>query len=278
MVVMELPPFFLASIRFVVASFIIFGIAFLLKIPTKITKSQLKNTAISGFFFLTLGNGLAVLALKYIDSGFAAIIIATQPLILLLMMRIMDKKPIKLMSILGVCFGMFGVYLLVSQDTLVSTKEQWYAVGLLFICLLSWGYASLFVGKADLPKNSFVTCAYQMIIGGSLMLLVSFIIGEDRSNVLHLSERATYAMVYLTIFGSVIAFTAFNYLLKRISPEKVATSTYINPIVALICGWYFLDEIITTKSIWATIILLTGVYFINSVRFINRKAKQPKVR
>ena len=73
-------------------------------------------------------------------------------------------------------------------------------------------------------------------------------------------------MVILIIFGSIIAFTSFNYLLRVVSPDKVATSTYVNPIIALILGWYFLDEVITTQSIIAAIVLLTGVYFINTKR------------
>jgi drug/metabolite transporter (DMT)-like permease len=266
-VVNELPPFFLAGCRFVCASIFIFIIARLLKFPLKISKAHWRNTALSGFFFLTLGNGLAVMSLKYLDSGFSSVVIAAQPLVLLVMMRILDKKPIKIMSLAGVSLGMLGIYLLVSQDILVSTQEQWFALALLMVCLISWGYGSLFVGKADLPKNAFITGAYQMAIGGSMMLLISLILKEDTSSVYTLSINAIYAMIYLIIFGSVIAFTSFNYLLKRISPEKVATSTYINPIVALFCGWFFLDEVITPRSIFATLILFAGVYFINTVRF-----------
>lgn len=78
------------------------------------------------------------------------------------------------------------------------------------------------------------------------------------------SERVQVSMLILIVFGSIIAFTSFNYLLRVVSPEKVATSSYVNPIIALILGWYLLDEQITTQSIFAAAILLTGVYFINT--------------
>ena len=78
-------------------------------------------------------------------------------------------------------------------------------------------------------------------------------------------------MLLLIVFGSIIAFTAFNFLLKEVSPEKVATNTYVNPIIALILGWYILDETITTQSIVAAAILLTGVYFINTNRVIKSR-------
>lgn len=270
-VVQELPPFFLAGIRFCVAAAIIFIVAILSKTPIKTTRERVKNAAIAGFFFLTLGNGLAVWALQYIDSGFAAVVISAQPLVLLMMMRVKDKKPIKIMSIIGIGLGMVGIWLLVSQKELVSTPNQWKGLLAISGALFTWGYGSLFVSKAELPKNQFINGAYQMAIGGFLMLLISVVIGESYEGTLGLSKRAYYALIYLIIFGSIIAFTSFNYLLVRISPEKVATSTYINPIVAMLCGWYFLDEIITNKSIMATLILLTGVYFINSVRFSNHQ-------
>ena len=88
--------------------------------------------------------------------------------------------------------------------------------------------------------------------------------GEHWSTPWDWGGKVQLSMVLLVLFGSIVAFTSFNYLLKAVSPEKVATSTYVNPIVALILGWYFLDEQITFQSIVAAVILLTGVYFINT--------------
>ncbi|AWX46151.1 hypothetical protein HME9304_03183 [Flagellimonas maritima] len=90
--------------------------------------------------------------------------------------------------------------------------------------------------------------------------------GEEWISPINWSEKVQWVMVLLIVFGSILAFTSFNYLLKSVSPEKVATSTYVNPIVALILGWYFLNEQITTQSIIAAIVLLTGVYFINTTK------------
>ena len=197
----------------------------------------------------------------------SAIIISTQPLVILLMLRILEKKRIMLRSIIGVGFGIFGILLLVSQENLISSSKQWSGIFALFVCLLSWAYGSIFVSKAQLPKNHFVNGAYQMLLVGILLLIASHFLGESSIHVLDMSNHAIIALFYLIVFGSIIAFTSFNYLLVRISPEKVATSTYINPIIAIVCGWYFLDEIITLRSIVATFVLLVGVYFINTVKF-----------
>lgn len=264
--VSQLPPFFLASVRFLVSGIIIFMIAKSIKISLKISKKQFINAAIAGFLFLTLGNGLAVLALRYVDSGFAALEISAQPLVVLIMMRIIYGKRITLMSYIGVVLGFIGVFLLVSQKQIISQEGQVLGMILIFACMLSWAYASIFVGKADLPKNSFVNTGYQMLTGGFMLGVISLILNEPWSLPYDWQNNVQWAMVGLILFGSIVAFTAFNFLLKEVSPEKVATSTYVNPIIALILGWWILNEQITTQSIIAAIVLLTGVYFINTKR------------
>lgn len=262
--VSELPPFKLAAIRFISAGLLIFGIAKLLKISISITKRQLINTAIAGFLFLTFGNGVVVWALKYVDSGFAALEISAQPLIVLILMRVLQGKKILPMSIIGVVLGVIGIYLLVSQKTVISQEGSVLGMLMIFACMLSWAYGSLFVGNADLPNNYFVNTGYQMLSGGLMLALASLLFGETWSMPNTWSPDVQWSMVLLILFGSIVAFTSFNFLLRRVSPEKVATSTYVNPIIALLLGWYFLNEQITTQSIVAAVVLLTGVYFINT--------------
>ncbi len=262
--VAELPPMMLASIRFLSASILIFIIAKLIGLKLSISLKQLRNTAIAGFLFLTYGNGLVVWALKYVDSGFTALEISAQPLVVLLLMRILEGKKIEFMSVVGVILGFIGIFLLVSQKELISQEGMALGMLMIFSCMLSWGYGSLFVAKADLPSNFFVNTGYQMLTGGFMLLIVSLIIGEVWTFPSEWSQSVQLSMFLLIVFGGIVAFTAFNYLLKTVSPEKVATSTYVNPIIALILGWYFLNEQITTQSVVAAVILLTGVYFINT--------------
>ena len=266
--VSELPPFKIATIRFIVAGLIIFVIAKLMKISLAITKRQLINASIGGFFFLTFGNGVVVWALKYVDSGFAALEISAQPLVVLIMMRILQGKKIQTMSVIGVVLGVIGIYLLVSQKEIISKEGSIIGILMIFACMLSWAYGSLFVAKADLPSNFFVNTGYQMLTGGIMLFIVSLILGEKWTLPTEWSSNVQWSIVLLIVFGSIVAFTSFNYLLKAVSPEKVATNTYVNPIIALMLGWYFLDEQITLQSIIAAIVLLTGVYFINTNRKI----------
>ncbi len=264
--VAELAPFFLASIRFTTAGLLIFIIAKLMGKSLAITRKQFVNTFIVGVLFLSFGNGIIVWALKYVDSGFAALEISAQPLVVLLLMRGLQGKRIKTMSLVGVGLGIVGIFLLVAQKQLIAQEGTILGMLMIFACMLSWAYGSLFVGRADLPKNFFVNTGYQMFTAGLTLALGSLAFGEPWVAPSRWGQPVQVSMVLLVLFGSIVAFTSFNYLLKTVSPDKVATSTYVNPIIALILGWYVLDEQITLQSILAAGVLLTGVYFINTTK------------
>ncbi len=262
--VTELPAFMLAGIRFVIAGSLIFAISKILGFSLKITKQQFKNTFLAGFLFLTFGNGVVVWALKFVDSGFAALEVSAQPLVVLLMMRVFQGKKIQPMSLVGVILGIAGIFLLVGQKEIIAQDGAILGMVLIFLCMLSWSYGSLFVGSAELPKNFFVNTGYQMLTSGVSLLIISTLFGEQWSSPVTWSTPVLWSMSLLIIFGSIVTFTAFNYLLRIVSPEKVATSSYVNPIIAMILGWYFLNEDITIQSAIASVVLLTGVYFINT--------------
>lgn len=268
--VTELPPFFLASIRFFVAGFLMIMIALIFKHSLKIDKQQFKNAAIASFFFLIYGNGVFVWALKYVDSGFGALIASTQPLFVLLFMRFMDRKPMKKKSLIGISLGMFGMYLLVSQNEFTTSKATLLGIFMMLSCVLSWSYGSVFVSKASLPKSYLVSTGIQMLIAGFVLHISSFLINEEWTSPLQWSKNVQISMILLIFFGGIIAFTSFNFLLKSVSTEKVSTSAYVNPVIALFMGWYFLDEVLSTQSIIASGILLTGVYFITSMKKFKR--------
>jgi drug/metabolite transporter (DMT)-like permease len=266
--VTELPPFMLASIRFTIASILIFIIAKIAGISLAITKKQFINCSIIGFLFLTFGNGGVVWALKYVDSGFTALEISAQPLVVLVMMYFLEGKKIQPMSMIGVFLGVVGIYLLVSQKELITQEGMALGMITIFLCMLSWAFGSLYVAKADFPKNYFINTGYQMLTGGIMLFVVSLLFGETWTSPVEWTKPVQLSMVLLIIFGSIVAFTAFNFLLRVVSPEKVATSTYVNPIIAMFMGWYLLNEQVTQQSIIAAIILLTGVYFINTKKKI----------
>jgi len=262
--VQEISPLFLSSTRFTFAGFLILIISKVLKLPLKITKKQFLNNLLAGFLFLVYGNGVFVWALQYVDSGFAALEASSMPLVVLIIMRLMYGKKIHKMSLLGVLLGVIGIYLLVSQQEITNGENSLLGVFMIATCIISWAFASIFVSKADMHSSYFVNSGYQMFLAGILLSLFSLLLGEEWKSPFVWNSSTMNSMLLLIIFGSIVAFTSFNFLLKKVSPEKVATSAYVNPIIALILGWYVLDERLSLQSIIAAAILLLGVYFINS--------------
>ncbi len=260
----QISPLFLAGIRFVIAGILVAIIAKFMGLKLAISKKQLLNCTIAGFLFLAYGNGVFVWALKYVDSGFAALISSTQPLFVLVLMRLIDRKEMKRKSLIGIGLGILGMYLLVSQQEIVSQEQSIIGIFMILSCVLCWSYASILVSKIDLPSSFFVSTGYQMFIAGLLLVLFSLAFGETWISPIDWHLDVLLSMIGLVIFGSIVAFTAFNYLLLKVSPEKVATSAYVNPIVALFLGWLVLKEELSLQSIIAAGILLTGVYFITS--------------
>ena len=261
----ELPPFMMAGLRFAIAGTLLLLGAVAFGKYQPITRKQLLNGMFAGALMLGFGAGLVFWALQFIDTGFTALVISGQPLVIVFMMwALQGKKPHK-QAYLGILLGMIGMYLLVNQSALITHSDQWIGILVVFLSMLSWGYGTLFVGQSDMPKPQAMNSAIQMITGGTILITASFIV-ENPGNInwTTLQPVTLLAMSYLVVFGSIIAFSSFNFLLSKVSPEKVATSTYVNPIVAMFLGWFFRNELITTQSMVAAAIMLTGVFFINA--------------
>ncbi len=260
----EIPPFKMAGSRFLVAmalSLIIVGLSRQYRSSSWL---EIKNALIAGVLFLGMGTGGVAWALQYLDSGFVALFLSIEPLIIVFMMWFFNgSRPAK-RAFFGVFLGIVGVYLLVGQKTIISGDQDWRGILAVIISMFCWGYATIFVNKSDLPRPQMLSSGYQMLSGGIFLLLVSFITREPSVDWFSLSLKTWGSLGFLVIFGGIVVFTAFNYLLKNVSPDKVATSTYVNPIIAILLGWWLRDEIITLQSIIAAIVLLLGVFFINS--------------
>jgi drug/metabolite transporter (DMT)-like permease len=197
--VMELDPLFVSAIRFSIAGLLIFIIAKIMKLNTYISKNQLINSMIAGFLFLVYGNGVFIWALKYVDSGFAALIASTQPLFVLLLLRLMDNKKMQKKSLIGITLGVIGMYLLVSQKDFTSNESMILGVFMILSCVLSWSYGSVFVSKADLPSNFLVSTGYQMLAAGALLFLSSFLFGEEWVSPLNWSVPVQWSILLLIL-------------------------------------------------------------------------------
>ncbi len=266
----QIPAFKLCSVRYLVSGLVTFCLMFLFFRPSIPSHTELMNAAIAGFVFLGLGTGGAIWALNYLDSGMTALIISAEPLIIVLMMWVANKKRPASQAFLGIIMSMLGMFLLVSQKELVGSPEQWTGVLVIFLSMLAWGGGSIFVSKAKLPDSQWLNSAIQMTVGGLATLLISLTIGEEGFLWSSLTFKTLSSLAFLIVFGSILAFTAFNFLLRNVSTEKVATNTYVNPIIAMYLGYQFNDEVVSFLSIIAALIMLSGVFIINT----NKKSSQ----
>jgi len=260
----EMDAFRMVSYRFLIASVIGFIIWKLTSPTLKASRKQIKNALIAGTIMLGLGSGAAIWSLNHLDSGFSALIISAEPLIIVLMMWVYKSRRPAMQTIAGIALGILGMSLLIAQDELVSSTNQWIGIMTIFFSMLAWGVGSLFVAESELPSNAFLNISIQLLIGGLVSLIISICLFEDPVIFSELSFRAIFSLGFLILFGSLAAFTAFNYLLKKVSAEKVVTNTYVNPVIAMILGYMFNEETITRQSVIAAAIMLFGVFLINS--------------
>lgn len=258
----DIPVFLMCGSRFMLAGALLFGASFLFG-ASRPTLANWKGTALMGVLFFLIGNGGAVWALQYINSGIAALIIASQPLVtVLLMWKMLGSRPSN-RTFFGIAIGLVGMALLVGQDHFITDDGMLAGIVVILISVLAWGYATIRISQLDLPKMKMQGAGMQMLLGGAMLLSVGLVTGEMASfDLARITPRGAWSFVYLVIFGSIIAFSAFNYLLLKITPDKVATSNYVNPVVALLLGWWLNSETITPQSFMAAGLLLVGVVFI----------------
>ena len=262
--VQDMPPFIMSAARFFTAGLILFGVGIAMGQPLP-TRRNWQQAFWVGTFFLALGTGGVVWAMQYLDSSMAALLIGGEPLVILLLMWALKSTRPKWNGVVGVSLGILGMYLLVGQPHLVANSNNVKGLIAIAISMLSWGVIAVKLNDFDLPSSRLLSSAMQMVSGGISLFIFSLWIGEYQDfSWARVTPRGVGAWIFLVLLGSIVAFSAFNYLLTKVSPDKVATSNYVNPVVALLLGWGLNNEEITPQSLLAATILIFSVFLINS--------------
>jgi len=267
-----IPPFFHASIRFLLSGIILVvwqrsaGQA----MPTR---KQWISTAIIGTLLLLGGNGLVSWAEQFIPSGVAALIIGSVPMFLVVAeaLRPNGVKP-TWQAIVGLLIGFVGIFILVGPSEISGsdTKLNPFGVIALLGACLAWASGSIYSKTADLPKSSLMNTGAQMLMGSISLLIVSLLTGELNGwDITAVSARSLYGLLYLITAGSLIGFVSYGWLLQNAPISLVATYAYVNPIVAVLLGNWIGDEPLEPR-IWVAAGIIIG-----SVIFINNKGKPP---
>jgi len=266
--VREVPPFLLAAIRFLIAGGILFGwmIARGERSPT--TRQWMAASVIAILIFV-LDYGLLFWAEQRVPSGVAAVMLATIPvfmalseIVLLRMQRLTARLTTALL------IGIGGVVVLMSRSlNLAGAPIDKMGAIALIVASISWSLASVLTRKLTLPPSKVMSSGAQMLAGGVFLALTAAALGEFHSfHPLAVSREAWLALLYLIVAGSIIAFTAYVWLIHHESPTKVGTYAYVNPVVAVLVGYFLGGEALGLRTIVGTLFVLTSVVVITTTK------------
>ncbi|MDT8398800.1 MAG: EamA family transporter [Pseudomonadales bacterium] len=258
-----LPPFLMAGTRFLLAGTALYVFMRLRGTPAPAFRQWLQLAVVGTFLFLG-GNGLVVWAEQYVNSGLAALLVSTLPLWLITLDWLWAGGPAPTLKALsGIALGIIGMVVLVDPARLVDSTVD--VTGALVVILASfcWAIGSIYSKKFKHPASIFMSAACQMTGGGLSLLLVSLSLNESAGfSLSQVSLNSFAAFSYLVVFGSMIAISAYVWLLQNASATSVSTYAFVNPTVAILLGWLLADEQINAHILAGAVIILLGVILV----------------
>jgi drug/metabolite transporter (DMT)-like permease len=265
-----LPPFLLAGTRFGLAGLVILGVALIRRrgrIPLP-TRRELRDMTIIGTALMAGGMGLVALGEQTVPSGIAALLIAMMPLWVAVLGRVFFGEGLPRVAIAGVAIGLLGVGILVGPSAVAAEAFNPGGVLVLLLSPVCWSLGSLFsTHRAQLPKDPLVATGGQMLAGAVVLITIAAVRGEYAGfRPEAVSAESLAAFAYLTVVGSLIAFTTYVWLLTKAPLPLIATYAYINPIVAVVLGAIVLQEPITPRTLAAGAVIIFAVALIITAR------------
>jgi len=255
-----IPPLVAAGVRHTIAGSILLAWAYARGFRAR-REHWIAGTIVGALFFL-VGHGALHWAEQHVASGLAALLIATEPMFILVLAWASGQQKISRISALGLAVGVVGVAILTGVE--LSTKNA-SLLGMLAVLVgsLSWAAGVVISPKLRLPTDALARTAVPLVCGAVLLLAAAGISGEFRG--LHwsaISSKSLMGLCYLIVFGSIVAFTAYTWLLQRCPPALVATHTYANPVVAVLLGWLLASESLTVRVALASVAILGAIVLI----------------
>jgi len=261
--VVHFPAFLFVVLRQISAGLLLGGFMLFVMKESWPSREQLKRQAVAGFFMISLGNGLVAWAEVLIPSGVAAILCSLMPVMVILVNLTINReeKP-TVPIILGVLVGLVGIVMIFGEHVQEFSRLE-YQIGILaiFVAVVSWAGGAVWLKKRGAVGNLFLNAALQMLFGG-LWLVPASLLFDDLSTI-SWSAEAVYSLIYLIIFGSIMAYACFSYALRNLPMTIVSLYAYVNPVVAVLLGWLFLDEKLNVKIGMAILITVAGIYIVN---------------
>jgi len=259
-----IPPFLLAGLRNLLSGGLIFLYLLSQKKLESVNLRQFFRCFILSILMIVLANGLTTYSEKYITSGLASLISTLSPFFVLLLNLFLGNEKMSLKTITGIFLGMFGIFL-IYQNSLSDLINPQYRQGVyaILIAVLMWAIGTIITKKGSLNSlTMLMNVCLQMIIAGVILTVIQITITPTIS-IDNWSFRSIAALFYLAVFGSVVGYVSYSYLISQMPSTKVAVLSYVNVVVALFLGWLILDEKITSKIIIAASLIIGGVVIVN---------------
>jgi drug/metabolite transporter (DMT)-like permease len=256
--VADLPPMLFAGLRWIIAGLLMTVLLNLRHYALPRLK-DIKHLAIVGILLLGIANGLVVVAEQWIPSGLTALILSTLPLWVVGMEYFLPDGPkINYFIIAGLLLGTFGVILIFARDLNITLDVNILYGGLSLLgAVIAWSLGSIYWKYKKTDVKPLMGASVQMLIAGILQTAIGFILGEQ--NNFHLTQTGSLALGYLIVFGSILGYASYIYSITKLPLSLVSTYAYINPIIAILLGWYILDEPFTISIFIASGLILVGV-------------------
>lgn len=261
--VMDIPPFLFASIRQILAGALLTGVMLTIGRSKFPSKKELWQLAVSGLLLFALANGLISWAQLYIPSGLAAIICSFLPMwIIFLNMYVNREERPNLPIVIGAILGLLGIVIIFGEN-LENLSSSGYLAGvvLTFVATFCWSVGSMWVKKASLQTDLFLTAGLQMFFGG--LWLIPFSIVFDDYSTIAWSPKGAVSLVYLVVVGSILSYMCYYYALKKLPITMVSMYSYINPLVAVFLGWLVLDEKLNMAIGIGFVTTILGIYLVS---------------
>jgi drug/metabolite transporter (DMT)-like permease len=271
-----LPPLTAAGLRYLAAGGLVYGWARWRGAPPA-SPRHWRSAAVIGALLLLAGNGGVMWAEQQVPSGLAALVISTEPLwiVLLVWMRRGGRRPSSRVAI-GLVIGFAGLALLVRPSA--GNGLPLAGTVVLAVASICWAAGSVYSQRAPLPASPLLATGIQMLCGGALLFLAGAVAGEPaRLAVAAVSSRSVLALIYLVVFGSMVAFTCYSWLLRVASPVLVSTYAYVNPVIAVFLGWALAQEPITSGTLLAAAVILAGVVLITTAESSRARRRRPQL-
>jgi drug/metabolite transporter (DMT)-like permease len=268
--VSSIPPFAMAAVRFAVAGAVLLVVVSVVRRGSiaRPTLREWRDSFIVGAFLLGGGMGAVAWGEQTVPSGITALMIAMMPVWVAIFGRVFLGERLPAIAAIGIAIGLVGVAILVGPALAVDRSLDPAGVLALIISPISWAAGSLFAAnRARLPKDPFLTTGMQMLAGSTVLAAAALVSGEVGSVRLEtITTNSVLAVVYLTIVGSLLAFTAYAWVLRHAPLPLIATYAFVNPVVAVFLGWLILHEEVSPRQVLAGSVIVVGVALIVAAR------------